>query len=62
LPADQASWRRSHFIYPGGSRRSAEGRLRPNYDVHGRDPQCPVNVDFGRCWASVDCQNSLRAG
>jgi hypothetical protein len=49
LLADQVSWRRSHFIrYPAGSRRSAEGRLRPNYDVHGRDPQCPVNVDSGR--------------
>jgi hypothetical protein len=22
------------------------GRYPPNDDVHGRDPQCPVNVDF----------------
>ena len=30
LPADQAYWRRSHFIrYPAASRRSAEGRFPP---------------------------------
>jgi len=30
-----------------------EERNPPNYDVHGRDPQCPVNVDSGRPFALV---------
>jgi hypothetical protein len=32
--------------FPARSCRSGDGRYPPDCDVHGRDPQCPVNVDF----------------
>ena len=59
-PFSKPSWNVRCLRILAIASRSPNGRNPPNYDVHGRDPRCPVNVETSQAdWVLTLCSGVI---